>query len=562
MPSTRAEALAELTAPGYPYELRMQEIGGRQYKVFTNAPNNLRQLYEAAISDLPFFVYLDERLSFRETWERSAALANLLQKEYGIQKGDRVAISMRNFPEWVLAFMATTSIGGIAVAMNSLWQTDEMVYGLKDCGARLLVADQERINRLEPARPSIQIEVLAVRPGSLRAGEQEFNTRLKPHLNSAMPSVDVHPDDPATIFYTSGSTGHPKGVVSTHRNILTALFSWELDGQSAALIAGTLPATPSQQPATLLAVPLFHATGSHAVYLQSYRAQRKIVSMYRWDPDHAAELIERELISSVIAPAAMTGDLVRVAKETKRDLSSLLSVGGGGAPRAPEQVRQIEASFAKALPGTGWGMTETNAIGTGIGGLDYLNRPASSGRCSAVLELKVLDEQGNILPAGQRGELLIRGTSLFTGYWNRPEVNATVFEDGWFRTGDVAYLDEEGYLFIVDRIKDLIIRGGENIGCGQVEAALVMHPDILEAAVYAVPDERLGEEVGATIYVNKPLDENDLREFLSQHLARFEVPRYIRMIGEPLPRTASGKILKRELREAAIKLMALIGAIS
>ncbi len=559
MPSTRAEALAELTAPGNPYELRIQEIRGRQYKVFANAPNNLRQLYEAAISDLPFFVYLDERLSFRETWERSAALANLLQKDYGIQKGDRVAISMRNFPEWVLAFMATTSIGGIAVAMNSLWQTDEMVYGLKNSGAKVLIADQERIDRLEPARASTRIEVLAVRPASKSADEQEFNTRVKPYLNSAMPLVDVFPDDPATIFYTSGSTGHPKGVVSTHRNILTALFSWELDGQSAALIAGTAPATLSTQPATLLAVPLFHATGSHAVYLQSYRAQRKIVSMYRWDPEHAAELIEREQISSVIAPAAMTGDLVRVAQETKRDLSSLQSVGGGGAPRAPEQVRQIEASFAKALPGTGWGMTETNAIGTGIGGLDYLNRPASSGRCSAVLELKVLDEQGNMLPAGARGELLIRGTSLFTGYWNRPEVNTPgfeeVFEDGWFRTGDVAYLDDEGYLFIVDRIKDLIIRGGENIGCGQVEAALVMHPDILEAAVYAVPDERLGEEVGATIFANKPLDENELREFLSQHLARFEVPRYIRMVGEPLPRTASGKILKRELREAAIKVM-------
>ena len=555
MPSTRAEALAQLTAPGNPYELRMQEIQGRQYKVFAKAPDNLRQLYEAAISDLPFFVYLDERLSFRETWERSAALANLLQREYGIQKGDRVAISMRNFPEWVLAFMATTSIGGIAVAMNSLWQTDEMVYGLKDCGAKVLIADQERLDRLAPARSSVQIEVLAVRPGSQSAGEQEFNTRVQPYSRSAMPLVDVNPDDPATIFYTSGSTGHPKGVVSTHRNILTALFSWELDGQSAALIAGAPPATLPYQPATLLAVPLFHATGSHAVYLQSYRAQRKIVSMYRWDPEHAAELIEREQITSVVAPAAMTGDLVRVAKETKRNLSSLQSVGGGGAPRAPEQVRQIEASFAKALPGTGWGMTETNAIGTGIGGLDYLNRPASSGRCSAVLELKVLDEQGNTLPAGQRGELLIRGTSLFTGYWNRPDVNATVFEDGWFRTGDVAYLDEEGYLFIVDRIKDLIIRGGENIGCGQVEAALVMHPDVLEAAVYAVPDERLGEEVGATIFVNKPLDENELRDFLSQHLARFEVPRYFRMVGEPLPRTASGKILKRELREEAIKMM-------
>lgn len=555
MPLTRAEALAELTAPGQPYELRMQEIRGRQFKVFANAPDNLQQLYRGAISDLPFFVYLDERLSFRETWQRSASLATLLQKEYGIQKGDRVAISMRNFPEWVLAFMATTSIGGIAVAMNSLWQTDEMVYGLNDCGARLLIADQERLDRLAPARASVQVEVLAVRPGSQSAGEQEFNTRVRPYLNAAMPEVNVLPDDPATIFYTSGSTGHPKGVVSTHRNILTALFSWELDGQAAALIAGITPAPLPHQPATLLAVPLFHATGSHAVYLQSYRAQRKIVSMYRWDPEHAAELIEREQITSVTAPAAMTGDLVRVARETNRDLSTLQTVGGGGAPRAPEQVRQIEASFVKALPNTGWGMTETNAIGTGIGGLDYLNRPASSGRCSAVLELKVLDEQGHTLPAGQRGELLIRGTSLFTGYWNRPDVNATVFEDGWFRTGDVAYLDDEGYLFIVDRIKDLIIRGGENIGCGQVEAALVMHPDVLEAAVYAVPDERLGEEVGATIFVNKPLDENELREFLSRHLARFEVPRYFRMVGEPLPRTASGKILKRELREEAIQAM-------
>jgi len=556
MPLTRAEALAELTAPGKPYELRMQEIRGRQYKVFANAPVNLMQLYQDAISDLPFFVYFEERLTFGETWQRSASLANLLQKEYGIRKGDRVAISMRNFPEWVLAFMATTSIGGIAVAMNSLWQTEEMVYGLNDCGARVLFADQERLDRLAPARGSVKIDVLAVRPGSQSADEQEFSARVRPYLNAAMPEVDVHPDDPATIFYTSGSTGHPKGVISTHRNILTALFSWELDGQAAALIAGVQPAPPPQQPATLLAVPLFHATGSHAVFLQSYRAQRKIVSMYRWDPDHAAELIEREKISSVTAPAAMTGDLVRVAKESHRDLSSLQTVGGGGAPRAPEQVRQIEASFAKALPNTGWGMTETNAIGTGIGGLEYLNRPASSGRCSAVLELKVLDEEGNILPAGQRGELLIRGTSLFTGYWNRPEVNTTVFEDGWFRTGDVACLDDEGYLFIVDRIKDLIIRGGENIGCGQVEAALLMHPDVLEAAVYAVPDERLGEEVGATIFVNKPLDKSELQEFLSQHLARFEVPRYFRMVGEPLPRTASGKILKRELRAEAIRLMA------
>ena len=282
--------------------------------------------------------------------------------------------------------------------------------------------------------------------------------------------------------------------------------------------------------------------------------------MYRWDPERAAELVEAEKITSFTAPAAMTGDLVRVAKQTSRDLSSLVSVGGGGAPRAPEQVKQIEASFEKALPATGWGMTETNAIGTGIGGLDYLNRPASSGRCSAVLELKVVDEAWRTLPAGERGELLVRGTSVFRGYWNRDELNATLFEEGWFRTGDVAYLDEEGFLFIVDRIKDLIIRGGENIGCGQVEAALLMHPDVHEAAVYAVPDERLGEEVGATVYGAPGLDADGLRSFLEAHLARFEVPRYISLVDEPLPRTASGKILKRELREEAVGRLAKAGA--
>ncbi|HEY3887737.1 MAG TPA: fatty acid--CoA ligase family protein, partial [Caulobacteraceae bacterium] len=316
------------------------------------------------------------------------------------------------------------------------------------------------------------------------------------------------------------------------------------------------PAAPASQPATLLAVPLFHVTGSHAVYLSSYRAQRKMVCMYRWDPQAAAALIEAEKITSFVAPAAMTGDLVRVARQTARDLSSLMTVGGGGAPRAPEQVKQIEASFAKALPNTGWGMTETNAIGTGIGGLAYLERPASSGRGSAVLDLKIIDDKGVGLPAGERGELLVRGTSVFRGYWNRPEVNAEVFIDGWFRTGDVAYLDAEGFLFIVDRIKDLIIRGGENIGCGQVEAALLRYPDVHEAAVYALPDERLGEEVAATLYANASIDLDALRAFLSEHLARFEVPRYIRVSPDPLPRTASGKILKRDLREQALAAMA------
>lgn len=274
--------------------------------------------------------------------------------------------------------------------------------------------------------------------------------------------------------------------------------------------------------------------------------------MYKWDATLAAEHIEDERISSFIGPAAMTGDLVEVARNTNRDLSSLASVGGGGAPRAPEQVKNIASTFSKAMPGTGWGMTETNAIGTGIGGEDYLNHPGSSGRCSAVLDIAIFDEDDTQLPAGQRGELRVRGASIIRGYWNRPEANAISFIDGWLCTGDVAYIDEEGYLYIVDRIKDLVIRGGENIGCAEVEAALLEHDDVREAAVYAVPDDRLGEEVGATIYSSKDISVEELKTFLAQHIARFKIPRFFRFEPAPLPRIASGKINKRSLRESAV----------
>jgi long-chain acyl-CoA synthetase len=548
----RREALAALTAPGQPYELRPCEIDGRTFRVFVNAPATLRALYADNLSDATFIVYEDERLTFQDAWNRASAIAHVLVHDYGVMPGDRVAISMRNYPEWITCFMAVTAIGGIAVAMNALWQSEELEFGLRDCGAKVLFADQERLDRFAHCAPDLPVEVIAVRPATRDPGYPLLADLVARAGPVPMPEVAMAPDDLAIMFFTSGSTGHPKGVPSSHRNVLTALMSWELDARAGLLMNGEEPPVPAAQPAGLLAVPLFHVTGSHVVLLQSYRAQRKLVSMYRWVP----ELIERERVTTVTAPAAMTGDLARVAAVTARDLSSLVAVGGGGAPRAPEQVRQIDAVFATALPNTGWGMTETNGIGTGIGGLDYLEHPTSSGRCSAVLELKVVDDQFAEVPAGARGELLIRGTSLFRGYWNRPEANAEAFVDGWFRTGDVARIDADGYLYIVDRIKDLIIRGGENIGCGQVEAALLMHPDVLEAAVYAVPDERLGEEVGATLYGRADMDLDAVRAFLTGHLARFEIPRYFRISPEPLPRTASGKILKRDLRDLAVRALA------
>ena len=556
-PITRAQAIAELTAPGQLYELVDEVVKGRALRVFKNAPPSMRALYESTASALPFITYEDQRYTFAQAWAAASRIGHVLVHQCGVAPGDRVAIAMRNYPEWMLAFNAITSIGGIAVAMNAHWQSEELVYGLQDSGAKVLLADQERIGRL-PAEPLPGLQVLAVRPNKPVPGLRLSELRVLKDLTDAvgevaMPPASVAPDDPATILYTSGSTGHPKGVVSSQRNVLAALLSWELDRAVAERVAGIVPEAPAVQPGTLLAVPLFHVSGLHASYLSSFRAQRRVVAMYRWDADAAAALIDREQLSSVVAPAAMTGDLVRVARAGNHDLSSLLLVGGGGAPRAPEQVRQIGSSFTNALPGTGWGMTETNAIGTGISGQDYLARPASSGRCALVLQLKVVDEAGQALPPGQRGELLVRGTSLFQGYWNRPEVNAQVFVDGdWFRTGDGAYIDDEGFLFIVDRIKDLIIRGGENIGCGQVEAALLMHPDVHEAAVYAVPDERLGEEVGATVYGTPGLDVDALMAFLAAHLARFELPRYIFKATAPLPRTPSGKILKRQIREAAL----------
>ena len=563
MNPTRTEAIASLTTTGMPYALENGLINGRPCRFFTHAPHTLGQLFADNVSDKTFLVYEDERLTFSEVYDQAMQLANILASEFGVEHGDRVAISMRNYPEWVISFMAVTAMGGVAVCMNALWQTDEIEYGLTHSGSKVFIADEERLQRIAPIADKLGLKIIGTRHENLGSlpTSRSFSELLAQNPSTDLSWASVSPDDYATIFYTSGSTGHPKGAVSCHRNIISALFSWELDLAARQLELGVSPPPATEQAATLLAVPLFHATGSHAVFLQSYRAQRKMVSMYRWDPLQAVQLIESERITSFVAPAAMTGDLIEAGKQTNADLSSLLSVGGGGAPRAPAQVQNIPEAFTNALPSTGWGMTETNAIGTGIGGEDYLLRPASSGRCSAVLDILIVDDAGNPLPYGERGELRIRGASVIDRYWDRPEANAETFEDGWLKTGDVAYLDDEGYLFIVDRIKDLVIRGGENIGCAEVEAALLALDQVLEASVYAVPDARLGEEVGATLYSQSDLDITEIQTQLAAHIAKFKIPRYIHLQAEPLPRIASGKIDKRALRSIAGSRLGLTDAL-
>ena len=553
----RLDAFTRITAAGEPYELVDREDIRGPVRTFVNAPVSLRQVYEEAISDVEFIVADDQRWTFAEFWNDAATIGHMLVHELGVKKGDRVAISMRNYPEWMLAFAAATSVGAIAVAMNSLWNADEMAYGLNDSGATVIFADAERLALLESMETPIDgLRVVAVRHSGSPAADVELSERMAAIGAVPMPEVDIAATDLALILYTSGSTGHPKGVLSNHHNVIVALMAWEVEYGALTERPGNVVAPEEGSglvPATLLGIPLFHVLGLHAVFLGSFRGQRKLVTMYKWDASVAAELIERERIITFTGPPAVSGDLVRVAQSEGRDLSSLLTVGGGGAARPPAQVGQIDDSFEKALPNTGWGMTETNAIGTLILGAEYSERRLSSGPALCVIDLRVVDDEGNELPSGERGELQVRGPSMFREYWNKPEATADSFDEGgWFKTGDVAYIDSDGHLFIVDRIKDLIIRGGENIGCGGVEAALSSHPKVIEAAVYSVPDERLGEEVGTTMYVTGDFDEAELREYLVDHLAKYEIPRYITTMTEPLPRTGSGKLLKRQLRDDTI----------
>lgn len=551
---SRQQAIKEVCAPGQPFELKSTHIRGRNCRVFVNAPPTLHDLYADNLSDLDFLVYENERLSFNEVYRRAAALATAMIEDYGIQHGDRVAIAMRNYPEWVISLFAITSIGAIAVPLNAWWNARELSYSLADCEPSLIVLDQERLELLAKCESNDSLpRVIRIRAHSNSAiASDDWHDVIGARRGADMPHVDIDPDDDAMILYTSGSTGHPKGVVSSHRNIIHALLSWELDWELRACMGVYELQETDEQGGMLLAIPLFHVSGCHAAMLSSIRVQRKVVCMYKWDAQAGMELIERERLTVLMATPAISGDVVHASKTSSRDLSSLIVLGGGGAPRAPEQVRAINQMSETLIPATGWGMTETNAIGAGNAADDYLQRPSSSGQGSAVLDFRIVDDAGVECATGERGELQVKGTSLFRGYWNRPQADAEAFDGDWFRTGDAAMIDKEEFLFIVDRIKDIVIRGGENIGCGSVEAAIVEHPDVLEACVYSVPDERLGEEVGATIYVSRNLAEDELRSFLSERLAQFEIPRYFQQETDPLPRIASGKIAKRQLRKEAV----------
>jgi long-chain acyl-CoA synthetase len=561
-----AQAHALLTAPDMPFEMETLTIRGVSTRVWKHAPPSLRaevEISRAFGPDRIFLVYEDERVSFEGFYRAVSAFMREL-RDAGVKKGDRVAIVMRNLPEWPVAFYAAVALGAVATPLNAWWTGPELEYGLTDSGAKVLIADSERYNRLEEHLPNCPD---LTRIYVSRNVEEIAHPKVKTieSVIGAAPAwggladqplldCDVQPDDAATIFYTSGTTGKPKGALASHRNITSNVMAAGIGAARAFLRRGEMPPAPDPsgpQRSILLSVPFFHATGCFSILGPSLVAGGKIVMMYKWDAVRAFELIERERITAAGGVPTIAWQLIEHPARKDFDLSSLESVSYGGAPSAPELVRKIVETFPKSQPGQGWGMTETSAAVTGNSAEDYEHRPDSCGPAVPVCDLKIVSPEGATLAAGEVGELWARGPNIVIGYWNKPEATAQTFTEGWVKTGDLARLDDEGFCFIIDRAKDMLIRGGENIYCVEVENALYEHPAVMDAAVVAVPHKTLGEEPGAVVTLKQgaTATEQELRAFVAERIAAFKVPVKIVFWTETLPRNANGKILKNELKK-------------
>ncbi|MGK0275308.1 MAG: long-chain acyl-CoA synthetase [Ilumatobacter sp.] len=568
------EAWEELTAPGAQFAMKEIEVRGIPMRIFESAPPSMRFVWELAggYADRDYIVFEDERYTYAESDAIIKSLAHHLRQEHGVGSGDRVAVAMRNYPEWVFSYWAIISLGAACVGMNAWWTSDEMKYGLADSNPKVLIADSERIERVAPVldelRATNPLHVIAVRTPAdgnveLPEGATRWEDVVDPSTAPAtLPEADIDPDDDACIFYTSGTTGAPKGAQLTHRgsvhNLLNLAFMAgvsALAGVKAAVAAGSEPpaaADPEKQNVFMAPTPLFHVTANNCLLHPATISGSKIVLTYKWDAARALELIEREGVTNFSGVPTMSREMLMHPDWQTRDTSTLAGLGGGGAPLQPDLVEKIDKSQSGTSPSTGYGLTETHGIVTANSGALYVAKPASCGRIVPTLDGKLIDEAGNDVPNSGVGELCVRGTVVIKGYLNREESTAEAIQEGWFRTGDIATIDEDGYVFIVDRAKDMVLRGGENIYCSEVEAAIYQHEAVAEAAVFGVPDDRLGEIVGVAIVLapGASLDEAGLREFLAPTLAKFKIPERVWFLGEPLPRNANGKFLKRELRES------------
>ena len=552
------EAFAQVTGPGQLFELIEGTVGGIEYRMFKNAPPTLGQLFAGARGvESEFMVYEGERWTFDETMRHVDALAHALVHTFGIAKGDRVGIAMRNLPEWIVSFAAILSIGAVSVSFNAWWTESELDYAVGDSGVSLLVTDPERSERAYGPAHRRSIPILVVRgdrSAPVAEGVRHYDDVVNP--GDPMPEVEVGPEDDATILYTSGTTGFPKGAVSTHRAVTQALMAFWAGPTIQSARQGSDPtdsiAGGGFAPCFILIVPLFHVTGCVPVMLSCFGMRLKLVMMYRWDPAAALRLIESERVTAFVGVPTQSWDMLESPDFARYDTSSLATVGGGGAPAPTTLVDRVEKGFTKGRPNIGYGMTETNAFGPGNFGDDYVTHPTSTGRArTTILDVEIWDEAGRPVPVGERGQIWMKGPNVIRGYWGKPEATAEAIVDGWLASGDLGRIDDEGFLYIEDRAKDMVLRAGENVYCAEVESAIYEFPGVYEAAVFGVPDERLGEEVACVVQRKEGAEfsARELQEFLAGRLALFKVPSRIAFTEERLPRNPSGKILKRELRQ-------------
>ena len=546
-------AIANLSVEGGPLPLGRYTLPcGVDVPMIATAPPTLIGYFAhfcAQHGDADFIVDGDERLSFAQVYAAATDVAHALVSWHGVKKGDRVGIAMRNAPSWIVLYMGTLMAGGVATLLNGWWQGGELCAGIADVGCTLAFADPPRAKRLDECGGNPGCQIVTIDVGLPL--DQALEPVLKNNTKATLPEITG--DDLATILFTSGSTGQSKGAYATHRAVVQGTFNYIAMALMMLQIStedGTIK-EPRPQHAILMTVPLVHVTGEIPMLLVSFAIGRKLVMMPKWNALEAMRLIQAEKITNFTGVPLMSWEIMNHPDRNQYDLSTIQSFAAGGAPRPPEHVRRLNDEMP-APPALGYGLTETNAVGAGSFSTNYLEKPNSTGRASAPLvDLAILDDDGKPVPQGELGEVCIRSVANFSGYWNREDAtHEAMTADGYFRTGDIGYLDDAGYLFIVDRKKDIIIRGGENISCQEVEAAIYAHPAVAETCVFGLPDERLGEIVGAVIHYHpcEHVSDEALLFFLSEHLAPFKMPVRIWVSEDLLPKLGTEKIDKVGLR--------------
>ncbi|NJR78680.1 class I adenylate-forming enzyme family protein [Sphingomonas corticis] len=541
--------MAAMTGEGGALPLGRVERFGQQLPCIAAAPPTLAAYFAhfaAQHAEAEFLIAGEERLRYGAVHAAAVKVARALVAEHGVKRGDRIGIAARNSASWIVLYMGVLIAGGVATLLNGWWQKEELEASLRDVDVSLVFADPPRARRLaEIAGATWRV----VEFDDLKPLDVALAPLLRASDDVALPELTGA--DHATILFTSGSTGQSKGALSTHFQVMQGVFNYLASAMMMLGIATQDGATSDLQPATLLNVPLFHVTAEVPVMLQSFAIGRKLVLMPKWDAVEAMRLIQQERVTYFVGVPLMSFEMLTHPDRAKYDLSTVTDIAAGGAPRPVEHVKRIDAEMEGA-PLIGYGLTETNGVGTGNWRGNYLAKPNSAGRPSLPLvDLAILDDAGRALAQGERGEVSIRSAACFEEYWGNPQATAACFtDDGYFRTGDIGYLDEDGYLFIVDRKKDIIIRGGENISCQEVEAALYEHPEVAEACVFGLPDERYGEVPGAVVHLRSAgaVEAEDLVAFLSAHIAAFKVPQRVWISTDPLPRLGTEKIDKVSLR--------------